>query len=78
VLWHPHINPSDKITTKIFVNRSVFFIFLIPLFGCAFAVLFVGRQNKSWKSHLYQSNSLSALTTLAMMKRELRRATWQL
>jgi heme/copper-type cytochrome/quinol oxidase subunit 3 len=31
-------------------NRSVFFIFLISLFGCAFAVLFVGRQNKSWKA----------------------------
>jgi hypothetical protein len=50
VFWHPHIRPSDKITTKIFVNKSVFFIFLSLLFGRAFAVLFVGRQNKSLKA----------------------------
>jgi hypothetical protein len=36
--------PSDKITTNTSENRNVFSIFLIPLFGCAFAVLFVGRQ----------------------------------
>jgi hypothetical protein len=47
VLWHPHIKPSVKITTKILVTRTTFFIFLIPRFFAGFAVLFVRRQNKS-------------------------------
>jgi hypothetical protein len=32
------------IAMQISENRNVFSIFLIPLFGCAFAVLFVRRQ----------------------------------
>jgi hypothetical protein len=46
----PDTRPSDKITTNTSENRNVFSIFLIPRFGCAFAVLFVGRQNKSLKA----------------------------
>ena len=48
--WQPDTRPSDKITTNTPENRNVFSIFLIPLFGCAFAALFVGRQNKSLKA----------------------------
>jgi hypothetical protein len=48
--WQPDTRPSDKITTNTSENRNVFSIFLIPLFGCAFAALFCWTSKQIFES----------------------------